>query len=56
MENFVNVLKANKVQIVKVGSIVVLTIVGAVVAATLIKHSLLDDGLELAADKLSVEE
>jgi len=57
MEKFMNVLKANKVQIIKVGSVVLLAVVGAVVAVVVIKQSgLLDDGMELAMEKLSVEE
>lgn len=57
MEKFMNVLKANKVQIVKVGSVVLLAVVGAVVAVVVIKQSgLLDDGMELAVEELSVEE
>jgi len=57
MEKFMNVLKANKVQIVKVGSVVLLAVVGAVVAVVVIKQSgLLDDGMELAMEELSVEE
>jgi hypothetical protein len=57
MEKFMNVLKANKVQIIKVGSVVLLAVVGAVVAVVVIKQSgLLDDGMELAVEELSVEE
>jgi len=57
MEKFMNVLKANKVQIIKVGSVVLLAVVGAVVAVVVIKQSgLLDDGMELAMEELSVEE